>query len=116
MTTLSVSAPPIGVLKPLTRVNTTSPTMNASEQARRATIKKTAEAFEASFLSSALGSMSEGVTVSEPFGGGQGEKMFRSFLNDAMARQIVKKGGIGVAPAVEREMLKMQGLTPEPVK
>jgi Rod binding domain-containing protein len=36
--------------------------------------------------------------------------MFKSFLTDAMAKQITKAGGIGVADAVSREMLKMQGL------
>ena len=88
--------------------------MSASEQAKRTAIKQSAQDFEASFLTSALGSMFEGVTVSEPFGGGEGEQAFKSFLNEAMAKQIVKKGGVGVAASVQREMLKMQGLTAEP--
>jgi len=36
--------------------------------------------------------------------------MFRSVLTDAMAKQMAKVGGIGIAPTVEREMLKLQGL------
>ena len=36
--------------------------------------------------------------------------MWKSFLAEAMAKQMAKKGGIGIAPTVEREMLKLQGL------
>ena len=102
-------------LKTLAGVNTGAP-LNASDQAKRAAIKKTAQDFEASFLSTSLGSMFEGVNISAPFGGGEGEQAFKSFLNEAMAKQIVKAGGIGVAASVQREMLKMQGLSPEPAK
>jgi len=115
MTMLSSLSPSVDLLKPLAGAPS-GVAMSASEQAKRAAIKKSAEDFEASFLSNALGLMSEGVTVSAPFGGGEGEQAFKSFLNDAMAKQIVKKGGVGVAASVQREMLKMQGLTMEPVK
>ena len=115
MTPLSSMSSSVDLLKPLAGV-TAGVAMSASEQAKRAAIKQSAQAFEASFLSNALGLMSEGVTVSEPFGGGAGEQAFKSFLNEAMAKQIVKKGGIGVAASVQREMLKMQGLTAEPAK
>jgi Rod binding domain-containing protein len=46
-----------------------------------------------------------------PFGGGKGEEMFRSFLTEAIAKQVAKGGGVGVADTVQREMLKLQGLT-----
>lgn len=84
---------------------------NTAELAKRAQIKDTAERFEASFLSSMLQQMFAGVETAGPFGGGQGEEMFRSFLTDAMAKQMTKGGGIGIAAQVQREMLKMQGLT-----
>jgi Rod binding domain-containing protein len=94
-------------LLPLTgQVGATS----AAELAKRGQIKETAQKFEASFLSSMLQQMFEGVETSGPFGGGQGEAMFRSFLTDAMAKQMAKGGGVGVAAEVQREMLKMQGL------
>jgi flagellar protein FlgJ len=114
MTTLSALATPIDLLKPLP--SATGIAMSASEQAKRAQIKQSAQDFEASFLSNVLGSIFAGVTVSEPFGGGEGEQAFKSFLNEAMAKQMVKKGGIGVAASVQREMLKMQGLTAEHAK
>jgi Rod binding domain-containing protein len=83
---------------------------SAAELAKRGQIKHTAQTFEASFLSSMLQEMFEGVETSGPFGGGPGEAMFRSFLTDAMAKQMVRTGGVGIAPSVQREMLKMQGL------
>jgi len=83
---------------------------SAAELAKRGQIKETAQKFEVSFLSSMLQSMFDGVETSAPFGGGEGEKMFRSFLTEAMSKQMVKAGGVGMAAQVQREMLKMQGL------
>jgi Rod binding domain-containing protein len=87
------------------------PSMSAAELAKRGQITKTAQAFEASFLSSMLTTMFQGVSTSSPFGGGPGEDMWKSFLAEAMAKQMAKAGGVGVSHAVAREMLKMQGLS-----
>jgi flagellar protein FlgJ len=87
-----------------------APPMSAAELAKRGQIKDSAQKFEASFLSSMLQQMFEGVDTSAPFGGGQGEEMFKSFLTEAMGKQMAKGGGIGLAAQVQREMLKMQGL------
>jgi peptidoglycan hydrolase FlgJ len=102
MTPLSVSP---GLLAPSPEA------ASAAELAKRGKIKATAEDFEASFLSIMLQQMFQGVQVDTPFGGGPGEEMFRSFMTDAMAKQMAKSGGVGVADSVAREMLKMQGLT-----
>ena len=37
--------------------------------------------------------------------------MWKSFLTDAMAKQTVKRGGIGLSDTVAKEMLKLQGLS-----
>ena len=79
--------------------------------AQRARVEKTAQSFEASFLSSMFGQMFEGTDVSAPFGGGAGESAFRSFMTDAMAKSMASHGGIGLAKSVTAEMLKMQGLS-----
>jgi Rod binding domain-containing protein len=50
------------------------------------------------------------VETPAPFGGGQGETMFRSFMTDAFAEQMTRSGGVGIADSVRLEMLKMQGL------
>ena len=73
-----------------------------------AQMRETAEAFEASFLSQMLKPMFEGIQTDGPFGGGEGEATWRSFLIDAMAKQTVKAGGVGLANTVMSEMLKMQ--------
>ena len=79
--------------------------------ARRREIAETAQAFEASFLSAMLQPMFSSLSTEAPFGGGKGEEMFRSFLTEAIAKQVAKAGGVGVADTVQREMLKLQGLT-----
>jgi flagellar protein FlgJ len=78
------------------------------DPARRAHIARTAQDFESSFLSSMFQSMFQGVDQQAPFGGGEAETTWRSFLTDAMARQVVRTGGIGLSAAVAREMLRMQ--------
>ena len=83
---------------------------SAADLARRGQIHATAQKFEASFLTSMLQTMFQNVTTAPPFGGGPGEDMWKSFLSEAMAKNMAKHGGIGVSKAVEREMLKLQGL------
>ncbi len=85
--------------------------MSTAELAKRGQIAKTAKDFEGSFLTVMLGQMMKDVKVSEPFGGGQGEEMFKSFMNEAMAKQVVKTGGVGIADVVAKEMLKLRGLS-----
>ncbi len=111
MSGLSALSTPISLLKPTTPPTTPAVPMSATEAAKREAIKKTATDFEASFLSTMLGQMFEGVETSAPFGGGEGEAAFKSFMVDAYAKQMAKAGGVGVAASVQREMLKMQGLS-----
>jgi flagellar protein FlgJ len=73
-----------------------------------ARMRETAEAFEASFLSQMLKPMFEGLSTEAPFGGGEAEGTWRGFLVDAMAKQTVRAGGIGLADQVVAQMLKMQ--------
>lgn len=94
---------------PTNLLTATTPASSA-ELAKRADIRKTAQEFESSFLSVMLQEMFDEVEVGAPFGGGQGEQMFKSFLSDAMAKQMAKAGGIGLSDTVAKEMLKLQGL------
>lgn len=108
MTTFSTSTFPLDLMRPALASPGAAATGDTA--ARVQAIGKTAKDFEASFVSNMLGQMFEGLDTSGPFGGGQGEAMFRSVLMDAFGKQISKSGGVGVAAAVQREMLKMQGL------
>lgn len=92
--------------------NLLTPTQPASTaDLARGKVKDAAQKFEAQFLSSMLQQMFSGLETDGPFGGGQGEEMFRSLLTDAMAKQMTKAGGIGLSSTVQREILKLQGLT-----
>ena len=99
-------ASPIALSPDLLRPASTAPAAGR----RPEDVARTAEAFEAMFLSSMLGVMFKGVEAEAPFSGGPGEDAFKSFLNDAMARSMAKAGGIGLADGLKRELLKLQGL------
>ena len=79
-----------------------APTVNY-RQARRV-----AEEFEAFFLSQALQPMFANISAEEPFGGGPGEDLWRSMQVDEYGKAFARAGGIGIADAVLREILKMQ--------
>jgi flagellar protein FlgJ len=107
MSALDISAAQLATLNP-----TGAPTASSvADLAHRGQIHQTAQKFEASFLTSMLGTMFQGVSTSAPFGGGPGEDIWKGFLAEAMAGQMSKRGGIGVSNAIEREMLKLQGLS-----
>lgn len=70
--------------------------------------REAAEEFEAQFLSVFAESMFAGIKTDGPFGGGQGEAVFRSLLIQEYGAGMAKTGGIGVADQVYREILKLQ--------
>jgi peptidoglycan hydrolase FlgJ len=80
------------------------PRAHASNEAEAQRIGKD---FEQMFLSQMLQPMFEGIGEG-PFGGGYGEKMFKSMQLDEYAKALTRSGGIGIADAVAREMLRLQ--------
>ena len=70
--------------------------------------KETAQDFEAQFLSQMIGYMFDGIKTDGLFGGGSGEEMFRSMMFDEFGKTLARAGGIGLADAVQREILKAQ--------
>jgi Rod binding domain-containing protein len=70
--------------------------------------KKTAQDFEAFFVTSMLESMTQGIKTNKLFGGGQGETLYRSMLNQEYGKAIAAHGSLGIAAAVQREIIKMQ--------
>jgi len=82
---------------------------SAAATGDRAKIREKAEEFEAAFLGQMLSHMFKNVGNGEGvFGGGQGEKIWKSQYIDQMGATLSKNGGIGVADAVERQLLKLQ--------
>jgi peptidoglycan hydrolase FlgJ len=70
--------------------------------------KQVSQDFESVFLSQMLGSMFDGISTDGPFGGGQGEAMFRSLMVDEYAKSMAGQGGIGLANSVTKELLQLQ--------
>ena len=83
----------------------------AAEQAKRNQIRQTAEEFEATFIAQMLKPMFDSINTDGPFGGGFGESMYRSMMTEQMGKSVAANGGVGLADTVQREMLKLQGLT-----
>jgi peptidoglycan hydrolase FlgJ len=76
--------------------------------ADEAAAKKAGSQFESVFISEFLGSMFEGISTDGPFGGGEGEAMFRSLMLDEYGKQIESRGGFGLAAAVTKQLLAAQ--------
>ncbi|MGM0562138.1 MAG: rod-binding protein [Pseudomonadota bacterium] len=73
-----------------------------------AQVKETAKDFEAVFISQMMAPMFEGLETDGYFGGGQAEGMYRSLMIDEIGKSVARRGGIGIADSVAREMMKMQ--------
>lgn len=82
-----------------------SPVFNAEN---REQVKEAALKFEAMFLNEMFSHMFEGIDENNPFGGGHGEKVFRSMMVDQYAQLTAKTGQTKIAATVEREILRMQ--------
>lgn len=70
--------------------------------------RQSAEDFEAMFISQMLSQMKMGVDPDSAFGGGRGEEAFQSVLNDKYGEAVSQMGGIGIADAIYKEILKLQ--------
>jgi Rod binding domain-containing protein len=71
--------------------------------------EKTARDFEAVFLGQMAKLMMESVEVGDQFSGGHGEEMFRGVLAETLGAEMAKGGGVGLAPAVLEQIIRMQG-------
>ncbi len=70
--------------------------------------KDTARSFEAVFLGQMTQMMLESVQQEGDFNGGAGEDMFRGILAEKLGTEMAKRGGIGLAPAVLDQIIKLQ--------
>lgn len=101
MTTLPPAFPPVA---PTAGANPALMGGNRSPAA----VRRAAEDFEAQFLSQMLTHVFEQIEVDPMFGGGDAEEMYRSLLVEQYGKQLVKAGGLGIADAVQKQMLSMQ--------
>lgn len=80
-------------------IRTVTHTMQVQSPTTR--LQTTAREFEAAFLAQMLTAAGAGKPMAE-FGGGVGESQLSSFLLDAQAQQIAKRGGVGLAETIIR--------------
>lgn len=85
-----------------------SPSKVPGSGADNAQIDQAARAFEATMLTAMLKPIFESVETSAPFGGGEGEKMWRGLLVEQYANEIASTGGIGIADEVRAELIRAQ--------
>jgi Rod binding domain-containing protein len=70
---------------------------------RATTMMAKSRELETAFLAEMLAHSGLG-EMQGPFGGGEGEEQFASFLRQEQARLMVEKGGIGLAELIFRSM------------
>lgn len=81
-----------------------APVTGKFEEARKA-----AQAFEAQFLGQMFQLVTEAMPVDPVFGGGEGEKMFRSMMTEQWAQSAAERGATGLGDSVMRELINQQG-------
>ncbi len=79
-----------------------------------ARLRRVAEEFEAQALGALLQPMFDGLSTKGPFGGGSGEAQWRPMLVDAIGKSIARSGGLGIADAVMRDLIRAQEAAREP--
>ena len=73
-----------------------------------AAMRRAAQEFEAQALGAMFQPLFEGLSTSGPLGGGAAEAQWRPMMVDAIARDLARAGGLGLADAVLREMTRLQ--------
>ena len=71
-------------------------------------IKKTAQDFEGFFVGQMMETMTEGLETDSYFGGGHGEDMWRSMMNQEYGKEVAKSGRLGIGNTVMTAMLRAQ--------
>ena len=70
--------------------------------------RKVSQDFEAFYLAQMLQPMFQGISAEEPFGGGAGEKMWRSLQLDEYGKAMAQAGGVGITDAVMEQIIRTQ--------
>lgn len=91
------------------QAQTTAPAAPTSPgaSARQDALRETAQEFEAIFLAQVLAHLNPAPAGDGPGGSGD-HSLFNAMFNEEMAKLISRSGGVGVADAVLKEMLKLQ--------
>jgi len=77
-------------------------------ESQRIQAKKVSQDFEALFVGMMLKSMRDTVHEDKLTGGGHGEEIYRSLLDQEYAAASVKQGGMGLAKQIEKEIIRQE--------
>lgn len=81
---------------------------NALQKGAEDKAELAAKDFESVFITQMLQLMFENVDNDELYGGGLGADIMKSLMLNEYGTVIAKSGGIGVADAVQRELIRIQ--------
>jgi flagellar protein FlgJ len=70
--------------------------------------KKVSQDFEALFVGMMLKSMRDTVGKDKLTGGGHGDEVYRSMLDQEYAAVAAKRGGLGLAPLIEKDIIRQE--------
>lgn len=71
-------------------------------------IDKVAEEFEAVFLSEMLKHVFKDMDADPNFGGGSTEEIWKGFMIEEYGKVMARTGGVGIAPQIKEELIKLQ--------
>lgn len=91
------------LINPTSRPATPLPSVRKNE-----TAAKLAQEFEGVFAGQVAKIMLETAEVRGDFTGGAGESMFRGMMAEQIGNQIAKGRGLGIAAAVEAQIIRLQ--------
>lgn len=69
---------------------------------------KAAQEVEGFFITMMLEAMFAGIKTDGMFGGGHGEKVFRSMMFEEYGKSVARTNELGLADSVRREILRLQ--------
>lgn len=103
------SIPAMGTDETLRAARTQTAARGGSAEQRKAEVKKVAREFESLFAGMMLKSMRATVGTDSLTGGGRGEEVYRSLLDQEYANAMVQGNGLGLARLIEEQLERQIG-------
>lgn len=82
--------------------------VNGLSDKQRQQAKKVSQDFEGLFIGMMMKTMRETVAKDKVTGGGHGEEVYRSMLDEQYVAAAVKRGGFGLAKNIEKDIIRQE--------
>ena len=82
--------------------------VNGLSDKQRQQAKKVSQDFEGLFIGMMMKTMRETVAKDKVTGGGHGEEVYRSMLDEQFVAATVKRGGFGLAKQIEQDIIRQE--------